>query len=234
MKTFIKTFAAAALSASALSVAAVPAAAQVQGNIGTVSAPRAILGTTALENAYKQVETTYSAQITQLRTLSTQRQEALKGIDTNGDNEVNDAELEAARGTASYTTLENLDRQIAQVTNQIDAGRIFAIEQIYAQYGAALQEVITANQVQIVVTPEAILYAPPEADMTSKVITSLNTKVPQVGIVPPAGWQPTRRGVALFQEIQQTLVTAQVLRQRAAAAQQQQPQQPTTQAPQGR
>ena len=156
-----------------------------------------------------------------MRTLSTQRQTALQGIDTNGDNEVDDAELKAAEGTQNYTNLESIDAQITQLTNQIDAGRIFAIEEIYKQYPAALREVITANQVQMVVSPDAIIYAPQEADLTSKVAASLNTKVSQVGVVPPANWQPTRRGVALFQEIQQTLVIAQVQRQRQEAAQQQ-------------
>lgn len=232
MKTLIKSLAAASLAAGSIAVATAPANAQVQGNVGTVNEARTILGTTAFQNAYKQVESTYAAQITQLRTLSTQRQEALKGIDTNGDSEVNDEELKAAEGTQAFTTLQTLDRQIAQVTNQVDAGQIFAIQEIYKQYPAALQEVITANQVQMLVRPEALLYAPKEADLTSKVVTSLNTKVTQVGIVPPAGWQPTRKGVALFQEIQQTLAIAQVQRQMQQAAQQ--PQQPAAQTPQGR
>jgi Skp family chaperone for outer membrane proteins len=228
----MKSLALAGLSASALT-AATPAVAQVQGNIGTVDVSRAILGTNALEGAYKSVESTYSSQITQLKSLSEQRQTALKAIDKNGDNEVDDAELKAAEGTQNYTTLETLDGQIAQLTNQIDAGRIYAIEQIYAQYPAALQEVITANQVQMIVTPESILYAPNEADLTGKVVAVLNTKVPQVGIVPSPDWQPTRRGVALFQEIQQTLVTASLIRRQQAAQQQAQPQ-GNQQAPQGR
>lgn len=231
MNTLMKSFALAGLSACALTAVAAPAAAQVQGKIGTVDLSRAILGSAALENAYRAVKSTYSAQIAQLRTLSDQRQTVLKGIDANGDNEVDDAELKAAEGTQNYTTLETLDGQIAQLTNQIDAGRIFAIEQIYAKYPEALQDVITANQVQMIVTPETILYAPPEADLTAKVIAALDTKVPQVGIVPPANWQPTRRGVALFQEIQQTLVAASVMRQRQQAAQQQQ--QGGQQAPEG-
>lgn len=234
MKTLIKSLAIAGLAAGAVTATTVPVTAQVQGNIGTVNVARAILGTTALGNAYQQVETTYAAQITQLRTLGEQRQTVLKAIDTNSDNEINDAELQAAEGTQNYTTMQSLDSQITQLTNQIDAGRIFAIEQIYAQYPTALQEVVTANQVQMIVTPDTILYAPPEADLTAKVVASLNTKVPQVGIVPPANWQPTRRGVALFQEIQQTLVTAQMLRARQQAAQQQQQPQGNQQAPQGR
>jgi Skp family chaperone for outer membrane proteins len=234
MKTLIKSLALAGLSACALTTVAVPAAAQVQGNIGFVDASRAIIGTTALEGAYKSIETTYAAQITQLKTLNDQRQTALKGIDKNGDNEVDDAELKAAEGTQNYTTLETLDGQITQLTNQIDAGRIFAIEQIYAQYPAAMQDVINANQIKMIVTPDTILYAPPEADLTAKVSAALNAKVPTAGIVPPANWQPTRRGVALFQEIQQTLVAASILRQRQQAAQAAQQPQGNQQAPQGR
>lgn len=228
MKLISKSLARVGIAACVV-ITAMPAAAQVEGKIGTVNAARAILGTDALENAYTQVESTYSAQIAQLRTKGEERQTALKAIDTNGDNEVNDAELKAAEGTPNYQKLETLENDIAVLTNQIDAGRIFAIEEIYRQYPAALQEVITSNQVQMVVTPDALVYAPAEADLTAKVVTALNAKVSQVGIVPPANWQPTRRGVALFQEIQQTLVAAQVIRQRQQAAQQ-----GNTQAPPGR
>lgn len=233
MKISMKSLAIAGLAVGALTSAAVPATAQVQGSFGTVDVSRVILGSTALEAAYQQVESTYSAQIAQLKTLSEQRQAVLKGIDTNGDNEVDDAELKAAEGTQSLTNLQSLEGQIQQASNQIDAGRIFAIEQIYRQYLVTLPEVATANQVQMIVAPESLLYAPAEANMTTKVTTALNAKVTQVGIVPPAGWQPARSSVALFQEIQQTLVLAQVRRQQQAAAQQQQ-QQGNTEAPAGR
>ena len=234
MKILAKSLAIASLSAATVT-ATVPAAAQVQGNIGTVDESRAILATTALQNAYNQVAQTYSAQIETRRTKNQERQTILQGFDTNNDNEVNDAELQAARNTPQFAQLETVEREIATLTNQIDAGRIFAIEQIYAQYPAALQEVITAGQVQMVVTPGSLVYAPPEADLTSKVSASLNTKVPQVGIVPPAGWQPSRKGVQLFQEIQQTLTLAQAIQQRQQAIQQQQQQQQgNTQAPEGR
>ncbi|MEL6530026.1 MAG: OmpH family outer membrane protein [Pseudomonadota bacterium] len=234
MKLFAKSLAAASLSLCAV-VAAVPATAQVQGKIATLDISRAIISTSALQTAYNQVATTYSAQIETRRTKSQQRQTLLQGFDTNGDNEVNDAELQAAQASPQFAQLQTLEAEITQLTNQIDAGRIFAIEQIFAQYPAALQEVVTQQQVQMVMSPGTVLYAPQEADITALVTTSLNTKVPQVGIVPPAGWQPTRQGVQLFQEIQQTLVAAQVIQQRQQAAQQQQ-QQPagSQQAPQGR
>jgi hypothetical protein len=41
-------------------------------------------------------------------------------------------------------------------------------------------------------------------------------------VVPPSGWQPSREGVQLFQEIQQRLaMAAQMQQQQAAQAQQQ-------------
>ncbi len=231
MKLFAKTLAAASLSFGAL--AAMPAAAQVQGNIATLDIGRAVIGTSALQTAYQQVSTTYSAQIETRRTKTQERQTILQGFDTNGDNEVNDAELQAAQASPQFTQLQTVEAEIQQLTNQIDAARIFAIEEILKQYPAALQEVVTTGQIQMVMAPNTVLYAQPAADITQQVTTSLNAKVPQVGIVPPTGWQPSRQGVQLFQEIQQTLVAAQVLQQRQQAAQQQQAT-GNTQAPQGR
>ncbi|WP_298465553.1 OmpH family outer membrane protein [uncultured Erythrobacter sp.] len=231
MKLFAKSLAIASLSLCA--AAAVPAAAQVEGRFATLDIGRAVIGTSALQTAYQQVQTTYSAQIETRRTKSQERQTLLQGFDTNGDNEVNDAELQAAQASPQFAQLQTLEAEIQQLSNQIDAGRIFAIEEILKQYPAALQEVVTQQQVQMVMAPNTVLYAPPAADITQQITTSLNAKVPQVGIVPPANWQPSRQGVQLFQEIQQTLVTAQVLQQRQQAAQQQQ-QQGNAQSPQGR
>ncbi|QUL39116.1 OmpH family outer membrane protein [Erythrobacter sp. JK5] len=218
MKLLAKSLAAASLAACAVSAA--PAIAQVQGRIATVDVTRAIIGTSALQTAYNQVSTTYSAQIETRRAKNEQRQTLLQGFDTNNDNEVNDAELQAAQSSPQFAQLQTLEQEIAQLSNQIDSARVYAIEQIFAQYPTSVQEVVTQQQIQMVFTPGSVLYAPPAADITQQVTTSLNTKVPSVQIVPPAGWQPSRQGVQLFQDIQQTLVAAQVLQQRQQAAQQ--------------
>ena len=73
-------------------------------------------------------------------------------------------------------------------------------------------------------------FAAQGADITPLIVNSLNAKVPSVAIVPPADWRPTRNAAQLFQEIQQTLITAQLIQQQQAAQQGQQPQQ----APAGR
>ncbi|MEO0057314.1 MAG: hypothetical protein RIT17_764 [Pseudomonadota bacterium] len=227
MTIFSKLFAPAGVALCAL--AAIPAAAQVDGRVATVDISRAVLGTTAFQTAYEQVNTTYAQQNELRRTKAQERQTLLQTFDKNGDKQVDDAELAAKQATPDFAKLQTLEAEIQGLSNQIDAARIYAVEQVITQYGAALTEVTTQQQIKLVIDPSTLLFAVPEADITAQITTSLNAKVPSVGIVPPQGWQPARESVQLYQEIQQRLVTAQMLQQR-----QQQQQQAAPQAPAGR
>ena len=228
MTSMIKPLALAGLAVSA--AMAVPSSAQVSGNFATVDAATVVIGSTAFQNAYNSISSTYQPQIDTRRQLQEQRQTQLAVIDTNNDNDVDDAELQAAQGTEAWTQVQQTEGQIAALTAQIDGARVYAIEQVFAQYPAALQDVVTADQIQLILSPEAILYVPNEADITAKVVAALNTKVATVAVVPPQNWQPQRNSVALFQQIQQLLLVL----QRQQAAQQAQEQQPATDAPAGR
>lgn len=226
MTLFTKLLAPAGLALTAM--AALPVQAQVEGRIATVDISRTIIGTTAFQTAYEQVNQTYTQQNDLRRTKAQERQTLLQTFDTNGDKQVDDAELAAKQNSPDFTKLQTLEQEIQALNNQIDGARIYAIEQIIMQYGAALQEVTTRQQIKLVVDPGSLLFAAPEADVTQQVTTALNAKVPSVGVVPPAGWQPSREGVQIFQEIQQRLIAAQMAQQQA------QQQQANTAAPVGR
>lgn len=230
MNIFVKSLASASLAIAAVSAA--PATAQVQGNIATVNTPGVVIGTNAFQTAYQQVTTTYQSQIETRRQRNEQRQTLLRELDTNNDNQLDEAEQQAAANAPQLTQIQALDTEIQQITGQIDGARVYAIEQILAQFPAAMQEVVQAQNIQIVLTPEAFIYAPNQADISQQVVTSLNTRLPSVGIVPPQDWQPNRQSVALFQQIQQALIANAARQQAAAAQQQQQPQ--STEAPSGR
>ena len=230
MKLFSKMLATAGLAAIAMGVSA-PASAQVQGRVATADVSRAILGTQALQNAYNQIGTTYSAQIEQRQTKQTELANLLRPFDTNGNGQLDDAELPAVQGSTSFTRIQTLEQEMQAITNQVNAARIYAVEQILQQYPAALTEVTTQQQIVMVLQPDTIQFAADGADITQQITTSLNTKVPSVQIVPPADYRPSRNGAQIFQEIQQTLVTAQLIQQQQAA---QQGQQPAAQAPAGR
>lgn len=208
--------------------AALPAMAQVDGRMATVDISRTVIGTTAFQTAYEQVNTTYSSQNELRRTKAQERQTLLTKFDKNGDKQVDDTELAAMQQSPDYAKIQTLEQEIAGLTNQIDGARVFAVEQIIMQYATALKDVTDAEQIKLVIDPGSLLYAPPEADITQKVTTALNARVPAVGVVPPAGWQPSREGVQIFQEIQQRLALAAQFQaqQQAAGAQQGNPQAP--------
>ncbi len=214
----------------ATTVLAAPAAAQVQGKIATVNATGAVINTTAFQTAYQQIGTTYKGQIDGIRQREEERQTLLKQLDKNGDKQIDDAELEAAQNTPQATRIGQIEQEVAQMSNQIEGARVYAIEQILRQYGASVQQVAQQQQIQMVLSPDAVVYAPTAANITQQVVTLLNTKVPSVQIVPPQDWQPSRNAVALFQQIQQTLVAAAQIQ----AAQEQAGQQQNNQAPTGR
>ena len=217
MKLLTKTLAAVSIASTA--IMAVPAAAQVEGKIATVNAPLAIINTNAFKTAYQQIGTTYKPQIDTIQARITERQTLLLQLDTNGDKQLDEAEQKAAQGTQQATRLAAIEQEVGQFSGQVDMARVYAVQQILRQYGPSLQEVAQRLQVQMVVTPDAILYAPPAASITQQVSAALNTKVPSVQIVPPQGFQPSRNAVATYQQIQQALLTAQAIQQQQAAQQ---------------
>lgn len=229
MKTITKMLVSAGLAAAAMTSA--PAAAQVEGKMATVDTSRAIIGTNALRSAYELVTTTYKAQIDQRTAKQQQLSDLLKPFDTNANGRLDDAELPAVQSSSSFGQIQQLEGEVAALTNQVNNARIFAVEQIFAQYGAALEEVANTQQIQLIIPVGSVLYGRAEADVTDQIIASLNTKVPSVGVVPPQNYRPSQQGAGLFQEIQQRLLTAQLIQQRQ---QQQQQAQGNTEAPAGR
>ena len=220
MTRFAKLLAPAGLILAA--TAALPVHAQVEGRIATVDITRTIIGTTAFQTAYEQVNTTYATQNEMRRTKAQERQTMLAKFDKNGDKQVDETEQAAMQKSPDFAKLQTIDQEIQALNNQIDGARVFAIEQIINQFSPALQEVVTKQQIKAVIDPASLLFAQPEADVTAQVTTSLNTKVPAVSVVPPAGWQPSREGVQVYQEIQQRLAMAAQIAQQQQAAQAQQ------------
>lgn len=228
MKFITHTLAAASIAVAAISAA--PAAAQVEGKIATVNAPMVIISTNAFKNAFTQIDTTYKPQIDTIRARSQERQTLLAQLDTNGDKQLDEAEQKAAEGTQQATRITAIATEVEQMSGQVDLARVYVVDQILAQYGASLQQVAQQLKIQMIVTPDAVIYAPPAASITQQVSAALNTKVPSVQVVPPQNYVPTRDALGTYQQIQQTLLTVQAIR----AQQAQQQQQSAAPAPSGR
>lgn len=218
MKILTKALAAASLAGA--SVMAMPVAAQVNGNVAVVNPPATIAATNALSTAYQQIGTTYAAQRTQIQQKQQQAQALIQQLDTNNDGNLDAAEQQAAQNAPQAQQIATLEREIGQLSNQIDSARVYAVEQILLQYGPALESVVAADNIQIVLSPEAVTWSAPAANINQKVVNALNARVPSVQITPPQGWQPSQQAVGVFQQIQQILMVAAARQQQAATAQQ--------------
>lgn len=204
---------------------ATPAAAQVNG-VAVTDPAVAIAGAQALQTAYTQIGTTFQAQRTQLEQLQQQRATAIRQFDTNGDGQLSQEEQTAAQGnTAVITQVQGLDQQINTIQQPITLARVYVIEQLAQQLSPAVQAVVQAKNIQLILNPAATLYIAEAVDVTDDIVAQLNTLAPTVSTAAPQGWQPQQQSVQLFQQVQEILVTAAAQQQ---AAQQQQAQQPAT------
>ena len=218
MKLLSKTLAAAGLASAAL--VAGPVAAQVNGNIAVVNPPATVAGSSALSAAYQQINTTYASQITQIQQKQQQAQTLIQQLDTNSDGNLDQTEQQAAQSAPQAQQIQTLEQEIGQLQNQVESARVYAIEQILQQYSAALQTVTTADNIQVVLSPEAVTWSAPAANINQKVVAALNARVPSVQITPPQNWQPSQQSVGVYQQVQQILMVA-AARQQAATTQQQ-------------
>jgi len=207
--------------AIALSAAmATPALAQVNG-IGITNPPAAIVGSRALADAYGRINATYVTQITQLQQTQQQRAQLMQQFDTDRDGQLSEAETAAAQAnTALVQQLQTLNQTISEQEQPISLAQIYVVEQIAMQYGAALQQVITQKNVQMILSPQAVTYAPDEAVLTDDVIAALDQLLPTVSPTPPADWRPQQQSYEVWQNVQEIIATIQAMRQAQAAQEQ--------------
>jgi len=225
MKLATKLLATAGLALGAVSV---PAMAQVDGRLATADVSRAIINTNALQTAFNQIGTTYQAQIQTRQAKQQELATLLQPFDTNSNGQLDDSEVPAIQGSENFQQIQTLEQEISQITNQVNAARIYAVEQVLAQYPATLTEVTAQQQIVMVVQPEVLQYAAEGADITDEITTALNAKVPSAQIVPPADWRPSREAAQAYQQIQQLLIRQQLIQQQQSTQQGQQPAQATT------
>jgi Skp family chaperone for outer membrane proteins len=231
MKTILCTAAAVAM-ATAI---ATPASAQVSG-IGVTDPAVVIAASKALNGAFSQIATTYAAQNTQLQQLNTQSEAIIKKFDTNNDGKLDQTEMQAAQAESNPNRkqLETLQTQINNTRRPLDMAAAYAVQQIAQQLNPAVEQVVTANRIQLLVPSSSVLYRAPAADVSQKIIDALDAKLPQVSISPPAGWEPSQETVQLLNDVQQAraaLAQAAAARQQAAGAQAQKPAAATPKAP---
>ena len=171
-----KTMLAALLAAPAALAFAAPASAQVSG-IAYASPTQVVGASKAFQAANQQIGTTYKAQFDQVNTRRTALQKEmeplLKQLDTNNDQQISDAEIQAATNAKNpaldklRTAQNNANTEIQRLTNPAARAELFAIESILKQYEAAQLRVVNARKISVVLSPEVFMYAPDSADIST-------------------------------------------------------------------
>nr|WP_315457737.1 OmpH family outer membrane protein [uncultured Sphingorhabdus sp.] len=213
-----KVIAAALLSAA---VVAAPAQAQVSG-IATADTAIAIARSKALGTAYQQIGTQYTAAAQQMQVKRQEINNLNAQLDTNKDKELTQAELDVAIKAKSplLAQIDTKQKEINTLQDPIILAQLYAVEQIALKYEAAQQAVIAAKKINVILTPDAFVWAPETVDVTPAITAELDKAVPSVVIAPPANWRPSRQVGALYQQIQQLFNNAaQMQAAQAAAAQ---------------
>lgn len=216
-----------ALAAAVMSAAAIalPASAQVAG-IATADTAVAIARSKALSAAYQQIGTQYASNAQQMQAKRVEINNFNAQLDTDKNKELTQAELDAAIKAKNplLTQIDTKQREINQLQEPIVKSQLYAVEQIALKYEAAQQAVITAKKINMILAPDAFVWAPDAVDVTTAITAELDKAVPSVAITAPADWRPSRQGAALYQNIQQMFENAARMQAaQAAAAQSPQP-----------
>lgn len=196
------------------------ASAQTASGIASVDPLFAIANSKAMKTGISQISTSYASYAPQIEAKNNEVVALLKQLDTNKDNQVSDEEEAAAQRAKNpvLATIQAKQQELAKLQEPIILARYFVIETITGQYDGALKAVVAAKKLNLVLSPEAIVYAVPAANITQDVTNALDTRVPSVPITPPANWRPSSRQTIQLHEQIMGLYQASIQQQGAAGA----------------
>lgn len=187
------------LAAALVAPVAAPVAAQAQ-TVAVANPEQAIGASRAWATARTQIETTYKAQLDQAearrQAVGKELQPLVTAFNTaRAAPNANQASLQQQAATIQGRE-QAAQAEIQRITLPAQRAQAYAIEQISAKLPDAVQAVVRARNVSMLVRPEAVLFAAPTADVTSAITTELDRLVPTVSVTPPANWQPGQQGGA--------------------------------------
>jgi Skp family chaperone for outer membrane proteins len=221
-----------ALLATAATVVAAPAYAQVAG-IGTADELSVIMGSKAFEAGYKQIETTFNANLslidTRAQEMQALQQQLATKFDANKDNQLSpeeQAKMQASNDPA-FAQIKAKEDEMQTLELPIRAAQIFVIDTLDKNYQQAMKDVAAQKKVTLVLTPNSVLWAanPDAMNLNPALITRLDALTPTVNTTPPDPFNTSRRVLAIYEQIQevqqQRLMAAIRQAQQQQAAQQQ-------------
>ncbi|WCT78498.1 OmpH family outer membrane protein [Novosphingobium humi] len=219
MKTFAKIIALAALAGisqaavaapAAKSAAAAPAASASAGvnGVAVANLDAVVANSLAFKKAQADREVTYKAQLDAAKAKEAALNAQIKPIvdKFQKDRAAPGANVSALAAAAQQQVQQIQEQGKAEIEKIVEPVRLsdaYVLEQIMDKRAAAVQTAMSKAGVTLLLNPEAILAATNAYNLNQQILTELNTALPSVQIVPPAGWQPREAREAAAQQQQQ-------------------------------
>lgn len=174
--------------------------AQAQSTVAIADPDAAIANSKVWGTAQTQIGTTYKTQLDAAKVrgeaIAAELQPLYLKLDANGDKQLSQQEIEAAR-TARRPEIAQIEakekagqEEIGRMTAQAGRARAYAAEQVAARVNEAVTNVVKARKITLLVRPQAAYFADPSSDITPAISTEIDRLLPTVSITPPANWQP--------------------------------------------
>lgn len=175
------------------SLLAQPALAGGVNGVAVVNLDGAIAGSNAFKAAQTARQTTYKPQMDQAQARAQQIDAQLRPLAEKFQKD-RAAGVGQATLAQEYETLQKIQndgkQEIARIMEPEQLSEAYGVEQLNAKLGDSVKAAMQKQGVSLLLRREAYVYGSPAADMTQAVIDELNVEVPNVQIVPPAGWEP--------------------------------------------
>ncbi len=210
-RIFAATIAALALGTGPQAMAQA-AAAPVQSTPGGIIAPgiayanaQAVVGASAAyKTAMVQLPVTYKAQIDAVNTRRNQITAQLKPLYDKFEADQKAAKPDQASLRTQAAQIQQIEqsaeREVQQMAEPLNVAQQFIIEQISDKLTAATQAAMTKRKITLVLDSQSVLKADAVYNLNQDILNELNTLIPNVQLVPPAGWMPRAQREAAAQQ----------------------------------
>ncbi len=208
MNIIKKLMCASTLALAGASIATAPGTfAQSRLATATADVQSALLQSSAYRTAQQQINTSYAADLQQMKTRATALDAEIKPLVDAYNAAVKQPGATSASVRPQAEALQKkraaAQQELSRMRQRVSLAEAYAIEQIELKMGDAVRAAMKARKVDLLVSPEAVFAREPYVDITSAVATELNRLVPSVQAIPPAGYQPGSLRQAAAQQQQQ-------------------------------
>ena len=199
MKTVLKSIVAAALvvgvSGTAMAKSAPAADAGLGGvnGIATANFDQVVVASNAFKAAQAQRETQFKPQIDQARARETQINTELKGLieKFNKDRAAGVAQATLQGEAQHIQEIQGKGKaELDKIVEPLRLSDAYVLEQILDKRDSVTQAAMSKAGITLLLTPEAVQASTRAYSLDATMLAELNTQVPSVQIVPPAGWLP--------------------------------------------